>query len=131
MGVDRVGWPGDRTRIEMDMLRRGLWAGHRDFGASYDSFSVSIDAETPEYLVPILSCWAQITYQRGAVYSAATFPLILFNQCMVFCYTPALDAYRRTWEMWFTIDTAIACINSVSCMMPRIRNAIRFQNGKR
>ena len=47
MGVDRAGWPGDRTWIEVDVLRCGLWAGRRDLGASYDSFSASIDAETP------------------------------------------------------------------------------------
>ena len=47
MGVDRVGWPGDRTWIEVDVLRCGLWAGRRDLGVSYDSFSASIDAETP------------------------------------------------------------------------------------
>ena len=92
MGVDRVGWPGDRTWIEVDALTCGLWAGRRDFGASYDSFSASIDAETPEQRAHIGVLGSGHTLEGALSTPRQRFLAFHSISPWLFCHKPALNA---------------------------------------
>ena len=92
MGGGHAEWPGDRTWIEVDVLKRGLWAGWKDFGASYDFFYASIDAETPEQRARIGVLGSGHTLEGALSTPRQRFLAFHSISPWLFCHKPALNA---------------------------------------
>ena len=129
MGGGHAEWPGDRTWIEVDVLKRGLWAGWKDFGASYDFFYASIDAETPEQRAHLVMLGPGHTPEGALSTPQQCFLPFYTIDPWLFCRTPALNAFLRAWDVCFTIDLVTSCINSMPCGVFVMQFTFKTENG--